>query len=497
MLNDVPGDIMIAVMEYVSLHDLASLALTCRALRGLSLGKLIGDQIEEFGWKTHLKIHPRRFLSYTKSFTSWSARDQLRLRAVNDRNWHHRQFVARPLSQRWTGKLQPILSINSSRLILAAGSHIYTYDFHQASSARGAAPVQQEATYVTSVLYPNRDITAMVSVPDGGEDRTIFLGYADGVLDRLVLPSISKSHEGSYPIRTALECYNLDNGQALESLSISSNHLLSLSAAGKVGLLTIDSPEPQYNFIDLAYRSWCSHLSMESSSPFAAFGTTSPHALSIHNIHPSHIAPQPSIYLDPSTESMRPSAVYAIARAPASSPWGASDQIILSGWYDGLVRVHDLRSSSRTTSGDDCTPCLLPTLKFADPWSYEPIYSLCSGGGSDAHIVAGSARHSVVAFWDVRAAEKGWSVHAPGNDSSPVYSVVMDGPRVFGANESRGFAFDFGGGVTEETYPPVTLDVVPARRGWSRISVDATLKKDQRSGPGFYVTKYNHHRHDN
>ncbi|KAI0087804.1 hypothetical protein BDY19DRAFT_224799 [Irpex rosettiformis] len=491
MLNDVPGDIVIAVLEYVSLHDLASLALTCRVLYQL---------VEEYGWRSYLKIHPRPCYGYAKTFISWSARDQLRLRAVGDTNWRDKEFVARPLSQRWVSKLQPILSINPSRLILAAGSHIYTYDFHPSPSARHAAPVKPECTYVTTMLHPSRDITSMVSVPDGDNDRTIFVGYADGALERLVLPSKSKTHETPFAIRAPEECHNLHNGEILESLSVSSNHLLSLSASGKAGLLSLNSLDRQHTSINLGYRSWCGYLSMGSSSPFAAFGTTSPHAFSTHNIYSSHIDPRASVYLSPGSHLSTTSAVYAIVRAPPSSPWGASHQIIVSGWYDGLVHVHDLRSSSRTPSSNDHSiPSLLPTLTLADPWSYEPIYSLCSGGGSDAHVVAGSARHSVLAFWDVRSPNFGWSVHAPGNDSSPVYSVVMDGSRVFGANESRGFVLDFGGGVMEDTYPPIAHDPVPTatNRNWRRGRVgsaggDATLKKDTTNGPGFYVTKYNH-----
>lgn len=338
----------------------------------------------------------------------------------------------------------------------------------------------------------------MVSVPDGGNDRTVFVGYADGALERLTLSDRSKLvHDTPIAIKSPEERYDLHEGQILESLSVSSNHLLSLSASGKAGLLNLDSADPQHTSINLGYRSWCGYLSMSSSSPFAAFGTTSPHAFSIHNIHPSHIDPHPTTYLSPSLGLTTSSAVYAIVRAPATSPWGSSDQIIVSGWYDGFVHVHDLRSSSRTSSqSDDSITSLLPCLTFADPWSYEPIYSLCSGGGSDAHVVAGSARHSVLAFWDVRAAHRGWSVHAPGNDASPVYSVAMAGPRVFGANESRGFVFDFGEGVQEETYPHIAHDIVPAatNTNWRRRrgSVDVTLKKDTTNGPGFYVTKYNH-----
>ena len=112
----------------------------------------------------------------------------------------------------------------------------------------------------------------------------------------------------------------------------------------------------------------------------------------------------------------------------------------------------------------------------------------------------------------------GWSVHAPGNDSSPVYSLVVDGSRVFGANESRGFVFDFGMGVKEGTYPPlpvpssrsVGVGVMRARRGHGRgsgggflngvphghfgnLSLDPLERRDENGRPGVYVTKYGHY----
>ena len=70
--------------------------------------------------------------------------------------------------------------------------------------------------------------------------------------------------------------------------------------------------------------------------------------------------------------------------------------------------------------------------------------------------------------------------------------VVMDGARVFGANESRAFVFDFGPGVSEVTYPPVVVEPEPAWRGagrWRRANADSGLKRVQRGGPGFYVIR--------
>jgi hypothetical protein len=54
------------------------------------------------------------------------------------------------------------------------------------------------------------------------------------------------------------------------------------------------------------------------------------------------------------------------ATAPPASPWGASDQIIVSGWFEGLVCVHNMRASPA------------PMLTFADPWSLEPIYTVAA-----------------------------------------------------------------------------------------------------------------------
>jgi len=181
-------------------------------------------------------------------------------------------------------------------------------------------------------------------------------------------------------------------------------------------------------------------------------------------------------------------AVYGITRAPPSSPWGSSPQILVSGWYDGPVRCYDLRSSSRfashpTTPMTQRDPApLRPMLRLHDPWSYESTYSVSCGGGSGSFIAAGSARHSVVSFWDVRFPAAGWSVHAPHNDRSPVYQVILESSRLFAATESRPFVYDFGPGVTKETYPHLSPSQANRLRHKKGSSVD------------YYTTKYHHHR---
>lgn len=416
---------------------------------------------------------------------------------------------------------------------------MYSYVFRPSTKASVAPSVRLECVYSTSSSRnPQSDITGLACVDDDGLDRTIFLGYDNGIIERVVLPPFrddSRESSRETPIsiddgyRSILHFHGED---IIESLSTTSSHLLSLSSNGTAGLTPLTSAHTSPQTIELDSRSWSSYLSNRSSTPYAAFGTSDINPLTIHHIQPSHISSHPSILLSPSLNpESRPSAVYAIDVAPSFSPWGASDQIIISGWYDGFVRVHDLRSSSRLNPAHAMTSpdrpsaiSLIPTLTFADPWSFEPIYSLSSGGGSGAYIAAGSARHSVVSFFDVRKSSTpttildatsptspttldsphrggGWSVHAPGNDSSPVYSLIVDGPRVYGANQSRGFVFDFGLGVQETTYPALDLQALSSQphqrrpgRGSARHRADEELKRSSKNPAGFYVTQYPHDR---
>jgi len=406
---------------------------------------------------------------------------QVKYHTLSDRSWEKQRFVARPLSRPWKGKLQPLLATNKSRLFVAAGHTLYSYAF-KPSESEGATPsISFEASYrLSHPDAPRSDITSLACAPDGGSDRTLFVGFENGELERIRIPPCNPG-QVDIPIggggASARTSFRYHNGELIEALVVSGDSLLSMSSNGKAALLDLSSPNPSVpHMIDLDTRAWSALLSTTTASaPFAAFGTSSDTPLTIHAITPTSISPTPTTTLRASEiqsdgDYERPTAVYGIASAPPASPWGASDQIIVSGWFDGLVRVHDMRASH------------VPSLTFADPWSFEPIYAVACGGGGGAHIAAGSARHSVVAFWDVRAATRGWSVHAPGNDVSPVYSIILESSRLFGATQSRPFVYDFGPSVMPETYPSL-----PTTRGNDGLSYKKGLDHI-----GFYVTKYDH-----
>ena len=437
-----------------------------------------------------MRSNPRPSFSLSKAQALWPPLTRLRYDALTDRSWSHCEFVARPLARSWTGKLQPLLAISLSRLIVAAGSCLYSYKF-MVPIVDGEAPpmIFEGSCSLTERHEPRRDITGITFVADGGLDQTFYLGFQDGALERVFLIPPSRNGQPPLTIERRLTDMQLHDGNLIESIFSEGNYLLSLSASGTAALSDLSTETLSSNAINLLKRSWTSHLCMRSSTPYAAFGTSSTTPLTIHSIENDRLVPTPSAILYTNTnvgnllDNLPSSAVYGISRPPPSSPWGSSPQILVAGWYDGQVRCYDLRSSSRTSSSFGTPTPLRPVLSLSDPWSYESIYDVSCGGGSASHIAAGSARHSVVSFWDVRFPNLGWSVHAPGNDTSPVYSVILESSRLFGATHSRPFVYDFGPGVTLDTYPHL-----PQTRGF-----DGLKRKKDLSGIGYYVTTYYHY----
>ncbi|KAJ7695949.1 hypothetical protein B0H17DRAFT_1054254 [Mycena rosella] len=474
-----PGDILIHILhEFLLVKDLSALSRTSRFLNAL---------VNEFGWAGYQRQNPRPSMSLAKSrMQAWTPMSRVKYDVLTDESWAQSEFIARPLSGPWSGKEQPRMAINASRLIVAAGTTIYSYTFGISTTNDDAPPVVLEGSCL--LARTNRDranfITALAFIPDGGLDHTLCVGFQDGTRERIVLMGRSKRQTTATlrVQRSPERPLHLPPKDFIESLSSSRDSLLSLSASGRATLET----NSYSSSVDLQARSWVSHLSMESASPFAAFGTSSATPLTIHAITNDQLAPLPSAVLSQADSGTAGSAVYGICKGPPSSPWGSSPQVVVSGWYDGTVSIHDLRSSSRCSavphaSADSPAP-LRPVLNLVNSWSVEPIYSVSCGGGGGSHVAAGTARHSLLSLWDVRSPARGFSVHAPLNDPSPVYAVILESSRLFGVTQSRPFVLDFGPGVAQNTYP----DLGPSSRGFAHLNQKGV------DGFGYYVTKYQH-----
>lgn len=415
-------------------------------------------QVTGYGWSSYLRANPRPSCSLSKARQLWLPAVRARYDVTVDSAWTHPHFVARPLSRMWAGKLQPVMAISPHRLIVGAGSSLYSYAFGAAKSSASSPPIVFEG--VVSLLDDPehaRNITAISFIHDDGAAAILDVAFQDGAIERTRLFN-TRHIAGGAPVLscTRNKGAHMPGNDFVESISVDAGSVLALSTNGHARLSSnhtdFSGAATTHALINLQSRSWVAHLCMEASTPYAAFGTASTTPLNIYAVADGGaLVPRPAAILhtkrgaDLPPDKLPSSAVYGLARGPPNSPWGSSPQILVSGWFDGQVRCYDLRSSAR--AAPDGAPGgathLRPVLSLADRWSYEPIYSVACGGGSAAHIAAGTARHSVVSFWDVRAPATSWSVHAPGNDPSPVYSVVLESSRFFGVTQSRPFVYDF------------------------------------------------------
>ncbi|KAK7466286.1 hypothetical protein VKT23_005014 [Stygiomarasmius scandens] len=475
-LLDLPSDVIIIIINFLPFQEFSALSKTCKTLFNL---------VDTCGWTRYLRLNHRPSASLSLTYEKWSPTRRAGYNLFTDDSWSKLRFVARPLSRPWAGKFQPVLALSNSRLVVAAGCTIHSYKFSMISE--DTPSLQYEGTISLNDRHNVKcDITSLTFIQNEKRSQCLLCGLQNGSYAKVIISMDKTNKMNSRVIPFNNYHPNMDT---IESLSAESSLVLSVTSSGNASLMSTTSPDSVLSSIRLEKRSWKTFLSTHGSSPFAAFGTSSDTPLSIHSVlSGSELSSEPTAILatKEDTQTFRP-AVYGICHAPLSSPWGSSPEIIISGWFDGQVRCHDLRTSpgelgsrsnSPSTSEDnnDLVPHR-PVLTLSDPWTYDPIYSVSSGGGSASHIAAGSARHSVVSFWDIRYPTKGWSVFAPGNDRSPVYDVVLESSRVFGVTDTRPFVYDFGPGITKDTYPLLHPD---------------NLKKRKSNPINYYVTKYSH-----
>ncbi|KAH9839619.1 F-box domain protein [Teratosphaeria destructans] len=102
------------------------------------------------------------------------------------------------------------------------------------------------------------------------------------------------------------------------------------------------------------------------------------------------------------------SSVYPIVPLPASSASATEGNVFLSGAYDGIIRLHDLRSPREVEAS------------YSDPTDDSAVYSLLPRGQET--LVAGTSRHSLLKTFDLRLGAKCYSYleassTLPGNDT--------------------------------------------------------------------------------
>jgi hypothetical protein len=417
----------------------------------------------ETGWKDFCSVNycPTPSVSQRWAALSWSRRAR-EAQLINDA-WSTRNMRAQPLSSRWRGIYYSVLALSANRLVVAAGNTITSYGFGYRDRLR-TSTVELEGTYTVFQSHSDFDITGIEFLPDGGADQTLLVSNVAGDLVRIKLPS--PADESGIKEVTKTAQYQIDSKtEKVRSLATSGDIALTLNAAGEATLVNTSDPWTRPATTTVGKVGWSAHLELSSSAPYAAFGTDE-HVV-VHRISREKLSNKP-IHILGGPNRCTP--VYCVGQY---LPGGRPD-IIASGWYDGKVRVHDMRSSRRIGISSGDTPCALtPVMTLSDPWrKFHAIFSIAARGtaidesartstrvGGLSHhthyLTAGSARHSAVCLWDVRNPEPGWSAYEPGGDNSPVYSLKVEGSRLWAATSGRAFVLDFAPDSYRTTFPRI------------------------------------------
>ena len=222
----------------------------------------------------------------------------------------------------------------------------------------------------------------------------------------------------------------------------------SAAQAHSVSLHSIVAPWQPAVSIPFTTKPWSMHMSPQRS--WLAVGHSGTAPLSLFQLDstgaPISSTPTRVAYTPKSTS------VYGLTTpSEACSPFSNPEQTLIAAFYDSTTRVYDLRippSPHLASSWDAPSTEERPAnevLRLADPWSDDPSYSVGIGGAHGACIAVGSARNAAVRLFDIRSPAHVRSVtaFAPGRDRSPIYSLEVEGSRVWGCTENRGFLVDF------------------------------------------------------
>lgn len=454
-LTDLPPELLDHIVDYLpSANALANLGRTNRSLHTF---------VEKDAWQTFSKL---RFPSLCPT-TSPSYKNTARTLTSLSRAWDRRAFVARYTEphgdilafpggkkvERWkrprgqTIGFTPHLDVyeqdfgaGGKREVLAysAGAEVCIRVRDWQSSRQGKSKERVRwKTYRPLTAGEGRDDVTTLHLLRGrdaeGEGHRLVTGTANGDLQLLNVPDDPTEDVG----RT----YFTTQGQPVRSSSLLQREDKPSLLAAEIGdsricLYAIDDdgqnkiapssqidvkPAAQSNGtrVSKAYRAWSTNLLSQRHLAVGLGPSEEP--IQVYTITPTGISEdhvrkfclQVSDHLDDRSDEIAPggvakkpmSSVYPIAALPASVAASSQEsQVFLSGAYDGVIRLHDLRSS-RDVEG-----------MYSDPTDDNPIYSLLPRGQET--LLAGTSRHNVLKVFDLRLGAKCYSYLDASSDSA-------------------------------------------------------------------------------
>ncbi|KAI9659128.1 MAG: hypothetical protein M1821_002088 [Bathelium mastoideum] len=430
MLADLPFELLAHVVAHLpTAQDIRVLTLTCRRLKTF---------IDREGWRIFTL---ERFPSIPTPVLWQDAAHAL---TTLSKSWDRRSLVARYLEpsgaitalpagnqvQRWkrprgqTMGYQPIIDSHSEwvgptwtdqkgLLAWSAGAELVLRI--QQTTERAARQWRRAVSDPHRLFCQNRwftfkspgssegrdDITSLKLLrptqydtdSNTGEIQHIILGRANGDLRRLEL-NLSSPGEPQQQVYATRH----QNVISLDISPSTSPLLATCLGDSRVALYRVYN-ESRLNepVSSIALSNTRQHnrlwLSRFLSAQWLAIGMgPSKNPLSIYCITPYGIVQSPLHkfgQVQTALDMENPTSIYAVAPLPSSSAASAlPGEVFLSGAFDGKIRLHDLRASGAAQQS------------YHEPTDDSAVYSLVTLGRE--RLAAGTARHSVVKFFDLR-----------------------------------------------------------------------------------------------
>lgn len=311
---------------------------------------------------------------------------------------------------------------NSPRQVLAfsAGAEVCLRIKDRSRKDEGRKRGREEWTTYRplSAAEGRDDITALhlLRFGQGGNAarQEIITGTAHGDLQRLSLPTT--------PNETAAKTYFVTDGLPVRHSSLLQRpdgpSLLAANLKGsRIVLYSVDATMPKVapsSKIDikptttsstgriLLHGAWST--TFLSNTQLAVGLGLSDTPIEIYAVTPSGLDPscvRKLSLLDPSTSTRTDELAPGVMPKPITTsvfpihPFSADGQTFLTGAYDGLVRLHDLRSRRDTE------------MTYSDVNDDGAIYSLLTRGRET--VVAGTSRHNLLKVFDLRLGSKCYS----------------------------------------------------------------------------------------
>ncbi len=459
--QDLPDDVLHLIYAHLSHRDLAALQRVSRLIQQQVIPSRIPPfchhaqtaftplsyQIHSIGWPSILSRNSLSHVTLLPRQTKWPARLLFRHNLLSLRSIEGHRFLARQIGREWEKGCMPVMILEQDRMVVAAGSKLLVHDLGTKRTFKGNQILGITEFQTASQPTARDDITGLFKLPSG----QYIISTIRGNLLRFALPpptGEAYTYRSSRAVNTAH--YPHPGNNAIETLSGDGSTILSAAHDGLISLFSASSPWIPPNTTQISDRPWSSLLSMNGSSPFAAIGTTSINPLQLYPILPTGIdTTSPTILSGPTKRS----AVYSIANPPhtMTMPYTNSpSSLLLSAWFDGHARLHDLRSPSRSGA----------VMEWSDPWSDTSLYSVTFAGMGC--VVGGAGRHGLIHLWDPRMGHKsGWSAFVPGRPESPTYDLKGEGSRVWGVSSNSAFVLSFDITGEEGEVDSQGWDVVP------------------------------------